>query len=111
MEAMGQIRKGMRVVGANGDEVGEVDDFKIGNQQAATPEGQTTTGADGLLQDLARGFGGGDSPLPDEQRERLLRLGYIKVDRTGLFKEDLYVAGDDIRRVSGDSVHLAFTPE
>jgi hypothetical protein len=101
----------MRVLDANGDDVGTVEDLKMGDSSAATTEGQSVTSDDGLFQDLVKGLTDGGADLSDEQRERLLRLGYIKVDRKGLFKGDLYVAADDIERVSDDSVYLTFTPE
>ncbi len=111
MEAMDQIRTGMHVVGADGDEVGTVQDFKVGDPDAASAEGQTTGDDKGVAGDLVKGLVGDDPDVTEEQRERLLRLGYIKVDRDGLFEGHLYVASDDIVRVSGDSVHLSFTPE
>jgi len=111
MEAIKEIREGMRVLDANGDEVGTVEDLKMGSSDAATAQGQTTEDTDGLVEDLATGLVGEGSELSDEQRERLLRLGYIKVDRKGVLKGHLYVAGDDIQRVSDDSVHLTFTPD
>jgi hypothetical protein len=111
VEALSEVREGMRVLDANGDEVGTVEQLKMGDPTAATAAGQTDGGDDGLFEDLVEGLAGGGDDLPDEQRERMLRLGYIKVDRAGLFKDDIYVTGDDIRRVSGDSVHLTFTPD
>lgn len=111
MEAMPEIREGMRVLDANGDEVGTVDDLKMGNSGAATAEGQTAGGDDGFFEDLVKGLAGGGDEISEQQRERMLRLGYIKVDRKGFFKDDLYVVGDDVQRVIGDSVHLSFTPE
>src|SRR6056297_351843 len=111
MGAMDEIREGMRVLGADGAEVGTVEDLKVGNPDAATADGQTTENADGLFEDLVEGLVGSGSEVSDEQRERLLRLGYIKVDRKGILKGDLFVAADDIGQVSGDSVRLTFIPE
>jgi len=108
---MDEIREGMRVLGADGAEVGTVEDLKVGNPDAATADGQTTENADGLFEDLVEGLVGSGSEVSDEQRERLLRLGYIKVDRKGILKGDLFVAADDIGQVSGDSVRLTFIPE
>jgi hypothetical protein len=101
----------MRVVDAKGDEVGTVESLKIGSADAATEEGQTADREDGLFEDLVAGLAGDGDDLPDQQRARMLRLGYIKVDRKGLFKDDVYVASDDIRRVGDDAVHITFTPE
>jgi len=41
-----------------------------------------------------------------ELRERLLRLGFIKVDRKGFLKSDAYVAAAEIDRVHDGAVHL-----
>jgi hypothetical protein len=41
--------------------------------------------------------------------ERLLRLGFIKVDRKGLLKSDAYVAADEIDRVQDGAVRLTVT--
>jgi hypothetical protein len=44
--------------------------------------------------------------LPRELAERLLRTGYLRVDRRGFFAKDAYVSATDIDRVVGDTVHL-----
>jgi hypothetical protein len=45
--------------------------------------------------------------LPPELAERLLRTGYIKVDRKGLFRHDVYAGADQIAEVENGTVHLA----
>jgi hypothetical protein len=111
MEVMTRIREGMRVLDAKGDEVGTVESLKMGSAEAATAQGQTADGDDGLFEDLVAGLAGDGDDLPDQQRDRMLRLGYIKVDRKGLFKDDVYVVSEDIRRVGDDVVYITFTPE
>ena len=109
MDAMLEVESGMHVVDAAGEELGTVEDFKMGDEQAATAQGQTP-GRDGsLLQGVARTFARDDRDMSDEQRQRLLRTGYIKVDGSGLFGGHFYVSADRVDRVDGDTVHLSGT--
>jgi hypothetical protein len=94
IDRIGPIEKvveGMRVVDADGDEVGKVEFVKMGDPEAVTIEGQ----------DL-----GALPKLPRELAERLLRTGYLRVDRKGFLAKDAYVSATDIDRVVGDTVHL-----
>jgi hypothetical protein len=86
-----KVVEGMRVVDADGDEVGKVEFVKLGDPQAVTIAGQDL----GAMPDL-----------PRELAERLLRTGYLRVDRKGFFAKDAYVSATDIDRVEGDTVYL-----
>jgi hypothetical protein len=86
-----KVYEGMRVVDANGEEVGKVEFVKLGDPQAASIQGQD--------EDLM-------PALPPPFAERLLRIGYALVDRKGLFARDAYIAATDIERVEGDTVYL-----
>jgi hypothetical protein len=87
-----EVFEGMRVVDAHGDEVGKVEFVKMGDPEAITIQGQEP--------DLL-------PPLPRPIAERLLRVGYVKVDRKGIFAGDAYVPATDIDRIEGDTVHLS----
>ncbi|GIJ50557.1 hypothetical protein Val02_74430 [Virgisporangium aliadipatigenens] len=91
------VQEGMRVVDASGRRVGKVELVKLGDPDAVTAQGQETVR--------------GEPRIPDEPRERLLRLGFVKVDRTGLLRPDAYVASDQIDRVEGNTVHLSVTDQ
>jgi hypothetical protein len=92
------VREGMRVVDAAGNEVGRVTVVKMGDPGAVTTQGQ-------ILNEPSLEA---EKPhLPPELSERLLRIGYIKVDRKGLFRSDVYAGADQIAKVDGDTVHLA----
>lgn len=99
------VREDMRVVDSTGKELGKVTDVRMSDPGAVTTEGQGT-GSGGVLQDLAALFGGG-SDLSEHQQERLVRLGYVRVDAKGIFSGDRYVASDEIAEVSGDTVTLS----
>ncbi|MDQ1744544.1 MAG: hypothetical protein QOE23_2883 [Pseudonocardiales bacterium] len=86
-----QVVEGMRVVDGDGEEVGKVEFVKMGD-----PEAVTIAGEDPNTMPLVR------SPFA----ERLLRVGYIQIDRKGLFAGDAYAAATQIERVAGGTVYL-----
>ncbi|WP_344301809.1 hypothetical protein [Nocardioides bigeumensis] len=86
--------------------MGTVDAVKMGDPGAVTTEGQQDPREPGLLSFVARGLGGGPE-LPRQERERLLRVGYIKLDKAGPLSGSAYLAADTIDRVIDDVVHLA----
>jgi hypothetical protein len=90
-----QAVEGMRVFDAARKEVGKVEFVKLGDSEAITTLGEETDN--------------GEPRVAGELRERLLRLGFIKVDRRGVLKSDAYVASDEIDRVQDGAVHLTVT--
>jgi hypothetical protein len=90
-----QVVEGMRVFDAAGKEVGKVEYVKLGDPEAITTLGEETDN--------------GEPRVAGELRERLLRLGFIKVDRKGFLSPDGYVAADQIDRVQDGAVHLTVT--
>ncbi|MCH6471171.1 hypothetical protein [Sinomonas terrae] len=99
-----QVREGMPVVGADGKKAGRVEDLKMGDPEAVAAEGQAvpeTGGAGGLIDDFVQ-----ISRLPRHVAERLLRLGYVKIDRPGLFAGHEYVAADELDRVEDGTLWL-----
>lgn len=102
-----QVREGMRVIDAAGEELGTVEVVKMGDPQAATV-GADAPGDGGLFEDVANVFGfGGEPPLPAALQARLMRLGFIKVDGQGLTDRDRYVRADKIAGVSSETVRLS----
>ena len=99
------VREGMQVVDVNGETVGTVSDVRMSDPGAVTAEGQGS-GSTGFLGAIADAFGAGGN-VPDQAKERLARLGYLRVDAAGVFSGDRYVASDEIAEVSGDTVQLS----
>lgn len=135
-----RVREGMRVVDANGDDLGTVEDVKMGDPTAVTTVGEEPGGGGGDLADgagvIAVGggtsgstgmagapggagaaaagglFGGGGAPdLPESFRNELVRVGYIRIDAKGWFGGDRYARADQIADVSGDTVRLTVAKE
>jgi hypothetical protein len=99
------VMEGMSVLDARGEEVGTVAEVRMGDPQAVTDEGQRRVSGGGVLSAIAAGLSGG-SKLSSQAQERLLRVGYLRVDATGMFEGDVYVAADQINEVLGDRVRL-----
>jgi hypothetical protein len=87
-----QVREGMPVVDASGEHIGTVDFVKLGDPEAVTAQGEEPEGS--------------EPHIVGELRDRLLRLGFIKIDRKGLLRADAYAAADEIDRVQDGTVHL-----
>ncbi|WP_026818261.1 hypothetical protein [Arthrobacter castelli] len=105
MDDMSQVREGMMVVDRSGQEVGTIEDLKEGDPEAVTSEGQAPDGGNSLVGDVAEALGTG-ADVPQQFAERMLRIGYIKIDSKGLFRSDCYAAADRLDRVEGGVVHL-----
>jgi hypothetical protein len=102
-DLINRVRLGMKVVDVNGEEVGKVDEVKMGGPGAATVGADEPAGPD-----LIAGVFGADAEpdVPEPLRSRLLRFGYVKIDGTGWIDTDRYVTADQIGRVVGDTVTL-----
>jgi hypothetical protein len=100
-----EVDTGMTVVDADGNEVGTVDDVRMADPGTDTAAGQATQEPGDTWSWLADAFA--DSGLSQQARERLARLGYVRVDASGFFSGHRYVESDQIASVSGDRVHLS----
>lgn len=100
-----EVREGMGVRDVDGESIGSVVEVRLGDPGAATGAGQGG-GSTGLLGAIAEAFGGGGD-VPEQAQERLVRLGYVRIDASGMFSGSKYVAGDEIAAVDGDTVRLS----
>lgn len=119
--AIEQVRTGMRVVDVEGAEIGTVKDVYLGDPGAETVPAEPDVGgtvfvapggaapAGGGVGSLGGGVFAGTlgSDLPQTERARLLREGYVRIDVKGLFSGHRFAASEDIADVSDDVVHLS----
>lgn len=105
MDAMLHVRDGMRVVGSDGKKVGTVEDFKMGDPDAIMADGQVDPETDGVASDGLRAFAD-ETNLPHHSAERLLRLGYVKINRKGFLTGHAFLGADELDRVDGDTLWL-----
>ena len=106
-----QIREGMTVRDRDGNDLGKVDFVHFSDEDPGTPGPETlTAGADpredrhSILDVVADALGA--HHVPEELRQRLLRNGFLRVDR-GLFGHDRYVLPDQIASVRDGEVILS----
>ncbi|WP_125777121.1 DUF2171 domain-containing protein [Antribacter gilvus] len=104
------VTEGMRVVDADGETVGTVDEVRMADAGADTSAGQSSGGPRNVLEWVAEVFGG-ESGLSPQAQERLARLGFVRVDGRGLFSGRRYVEADQIASVAGDEVRLSVTED
>ncbi|TDD66459.1 hypothetical protein E1262_22180 [Jiangella aurantiaca] len=104
-DRLGDVREGMTVVDALGEELGPVAEVKLGDPEAVTTAGQEPApGGDDLVGTAARAIWSGPD-LPEQEIARFRRVGYLRVDRA--MARDLYAAADDVHRVDGEMVRLS----
>ncbi len=105
------VHEGMDVVDTNGDKVGKVDRVQMGDPGAATVDtGDENRG--GFLNDVGDVFGFGDDPdVPQTLRDRLMRVGYLKIGGNWLTGSGRYISAENIAQVSGDTVHLSVSKD
>ena len=92
-DPVAQVTEGMVVVDASGEEIGSVEFVKMADPGAVTVS---------AAQDLAT-----EPDLPGEVADRLLTVGFVKIDGKGLFARDRYVEANKIDHVSDDRVYLS----
>jgi hypothetical protein len=118
--AIEQVRAGMQVTDVEGAEIGTVKDVYVGDPEATTvtePEATSGLGYGGpggaVPVGGVAGLGGGifandlGADLPEVERSRLLREGYVRISLKGLFAGHRFASSEDIADVAGDVVHLA----
>jgi hypothetical protein len=107
------VRRGMRVVDADGAPVGPVEYVQLGDPAAVTTAGaEMPVPATWALAEAAMDRYA-EPDVPEPLRSRLLREGFVKIDGPGpdLLDTDLYVRADAIASVAGDTVTLTLRKE
>ena len=96
-----RVYEGMRVVDADGKDIGKVEMVKMGDPEAITTQGNEVGTVSGFVP-LDNEYN--EPEVPQPIRDDLLRYGFIKVDGPGLFDTDRYFRADVITSVEGDCV-------
>lgn len=101
------VQEGMMVVDRSSERVGKVNLVQMGDPEAVTTEGNELP-APGLIGQIGMALVGDqrEPDVPEPERSRLLRTGFIKVDGAGLFDHDRYVPSDQIGSVTDKTVTL-----
>jgi len=108
--ALDQVQPKMKVVDADGVELGSVEDISMSDAGAITTAGEDFGRSEGILG--GRGWIGGREPRVREPlRTRLLRIGYIKLAGHNLPHHQRYVRADCIARVENGRVELSVRKE
>lgn len=106
--AIAQIQRGMIVIDRERNEIGKVEDVRLGDPDAVTTQGQDReTTVENIMGSTVRHAFGSDEGLPEELAARLLRTGYLRVDARGLLQPDLFVGADQVAQVENDTVYLS----
>jgi hypothetical protein len=109
------VREGMKVSDANGEEVGTVNFVHFADPEAVTTEadrrseegGGVGTGSGPDLTPLDVFEGDADSGATERQRQ----TGYIRIDAKGWFSGDKYVGAEHVTEVNGNDVTLSVTKD
>ncbi|MGI5187227.1 hypothetical protein ACQEVI_03680 [Promicromonospora sp. CA-289599] len=104
------VTTGMTVIDTGGETVGTVDEVHMADAGAATGAGQSPDQPGGTVAWIAEAFRG-NSEMGQQAQERLIRLGYVRIDASGLFSGHRYVEADQIAAVAGDQVQLSVTAD
>jgi hypothetical protein len=118
-DTLTHIHEGMGVFDRNDRKLGSVEEIYFGESEESAGLSDRGPQDDSRLEPPAFAFGGTTS-LTDEPdapgdnkdvlRNRLLREGYVKVDR-GLLAKDVYILPEQIASVTGDSIRLSVSSD
>lgn len=98
---------GMRVVDGDGEEVGTVEDVRMGDAGVTTGSAPPDRGAvDELVGAVRDAVTTGDG-IPEAERERLEHAGYLRIDAVGFLSGNRYAAADEIAAVEEGVVRLS----
>jgi hypothetical protein len=102
-----EVRVGMSVVDAEGAQLGVIAAVKMGDPGAISHRGQDAAAENGLVALVRDTFAGAEPHVAAESAGRLLRAGYVKIDRRRMLDRYVYAAADEIAGVTNDRVALA----
>jgi hypothetical protein len=101
------VYAGMKVVDSDGEEVGTVEDVHMGDAGVTPGSAPQDRGAvDELIGAVRDAVTTGDG-IPEAERARLERAGYVRIDAVGFLSGSRYAAADQLAAVEGDVVRLS----
>lgn len=104
------IRTGMRVIDAQGREIGTVDGFRFSENEdmpeieTADLEATDRRQEETLIEAVADALVPDD--MPEELEERMLREGYVRLDPRNVFLAHRYILPEQIESLDADRVVL-----
>ena len=101
-----EVTTGMAVVDSEGETVGKVDDVRMADAGATTGTGQSSDEPHVPFAWLAEAFDS-RTDMDQQAQERLARIGYVRVDASGLFAGHRYAEAGQIASVAGNEVRLS----
>lgn len=99
------VHAGMTVVDSDGEEIGTVEDVRMGDD-GVTAGRQDRGALDELLGAVRDAVTTGEG-VPEPERARLERAGYLRIDAVGFLSGSKYAAADEVAAVQGDVVRLS----
>ena len=113
-----RVREGMTVYDRAEKRVGTVKQVHFGDMDetardtgvAPATAGRPPERHGSILEDLAAALDTRDG-LPASARDRLLRVGYVAIDATGIFSGDRFATADQVVSVGDDRVILGVTED
>ncbi len=103
---LSEVHTGMRVIDAEGKDIGSVNDMRLGEPAAAGIDPAEAPGALSPIDDLLIGWFGDNHDIPETIRHRMLHEGFLKIGQTGLFGSETFALASEIGGVAGDTVRL-----
>jgi hypothetical protein len=103
---LSEVQTGMKVIDAEGKDLGTVSDLRMGEPVAVGEEPASAPGALSPIDDLLFGWFGENRDIPETIRHRMLHEGFIKIGDTGLLGGATFALSTEIAAVSGDAVRL-----
>lgn len=102
--AIARVHAGMRVLDRNGEAIGTVSAIRTPDRTLVAVSADRSGRP---VPPVAELFRGTEPNLPRPCAEKLLRTGYLKVDRPGFRACTVYVPADEIADVVGTTVWLS----
>lgn len=103
---LSEVQPGLKVVDAEGKDLGKVTDLRMGSPASVSAAGAEGPEAASPLEEVLVGWFGEDRDIPETIRHRMLHEGFIKIGGAGLLGGATFALSTEIVAVSADTVRL-----